>query len=195
MILAYLILAHMLGDFILQPTKLVIWKMNSKWGTLTHVLVHFIVSLIVLFPFILNGHYLLISLAAFINFVHFWIDEGKINYDLKHDEKVRPFLLDQLMHLITILFAYSMVYSTNFTLPNTAFNNYYTDLTLINFVTLAIFTTTVLDIYHFQKKREKNPKTKFKFNTLEMLKRLGVLAVVYGLFVLIQIFVTSNLIT
>ncbi|MBI5754436.1 DUF3307 domain-containing protein, partial [Candidatus Peregrinibacteria bacterium] len=109
MILGYLIFAHLLGDFIFQPNRLVLWKIKSKCGILTHVIVHFILNLLILSPFIWNGHYWVIAAAFLICFAHFWIDEIKISYDLKHDKKVIPFLIDQLMHLLTILLVYFFI--------------------------------------------------------------------------------------
>ena len=83
MILAYLILAHLLGDFIFQPTKLVKWKMKSKKGLFVHSLVHFVVTSVILIPFLINGYLWLLIVAFAIAFLHFFIDAAKVKYGLK----------------------------------------------------------------------------------------------------------------
>lgn len=109
MIFAHLIIAHLLGDFPFQPAKLVEWKIKSKWGTLVHVVIHAIVGTIILLPFILNGAYELIYVILGVNAVHFFIDNAKINYALTNDTKIKPFILDQVLHIIVIYIAYLFV--------------------------------------------------------------------------------------
>lgn len=184
MILAYLILAHLLGDFIFQPSKLVLWKMKSKKGILVHVLVHFVLSSILLIPYLINGHLWLLIVAFGLSFVHFWIDEAKINFDLKNDEKVLPFLLDQLMHLLTIIVAYSLIQGFTINLPNTAFYKVYLDVRLTAFLTFIVFVTTVVEIFHFTRAREKHGATKLKIDTNKMLTRVIIFTVIYGAFII-----------
>ncbi len=109
MILSYFILAHLLGDFVFQPTRLVLWKIKSNKGVFVHAFIHFVINLLILMPIIINGYFWLIYIIFGISFLHFWIDKEKINYDLKHDKKVRPFIIDQLLHLLTILLAYFFI--------------------------------------------------------------------------------------
>jgi len=186
MILAYLILAHLLGDFVFQPSKLVKWKMESKVGTLVHASVHLIIGLLVLSPFILKGYYSLILVLLFVNVIHFFIDEGKINYDLKHDEKVKPFLLDQLVHFVVILTGVILVSDIRFILPNTLFHRLYTDIRIINFASFVIFITSVIEIYNFQISREKDKKVKIRFNGKAMKKRALIFTLLYFSFMIIS---------
>jgi hypothetical protein len=106
MILLYLILSHLIGDFVLQPNKLVHWKIKSKKGAFVHVLIHFIVNLLIFLPFLIKGYLWLIVVFFFMSFIHFWIDEVKIKYDLKYDKKVKAFILDQFLHLLIVFIAY-----------------------------------------------------------------------------------------
>lgn len=151
MILPYLIIAHLISDFLLQPKKLVDWKIKSKWGTFVHVLIHTAVGFIVLSPFLINGYYQLIYVILGINFMHFWIDEAKINYALTHDNKVKPFLIDQLLHFIVLLIAYFTVLNIKFTLPQTKFYELYTAPKTIAIIFIVILFATALNILRFRK--------------------------------------------
>lgn len=186
MILGYLIFAHLLGDFIFQPNRLVLWKIKSKFGVLTHVFVHFLLNILVLLPFIINGHYWLIFTVFIICFAHFWIDQAKISYDLKHDKKVMPFLIDQLMHLLTILLVYFFVQNTALTLPEGSFYSIYSDIRLVIFLSFLILCSSTIEIYHFQKIREKKHDATLKLNAKEMAMRITVFTLIYILFMVLS---------
>jgi Protein of unknown function (DUF3307) len=151
MILSYLILAHLISDFLLQPKNLVDWKIKSKWGTLVHVLIHAVIGFAVLFPFIINGYTQLIYLILGVNFMHFWIDEAKINYALTHDGKAKPFIIDQLLHFIVLVIAYLVVINTEFVLPSTQFNDLYVAPKTITIALVVVLLATVLNIMRFRK--------------------------------------------
>lgn len=189
MILAYLILSHLIGDFILQPTKLVLWKMKSKSGVFVHACVHFIVTLLILLPLILLGNLWLMLIALIISFSHFCIDQTKINYDIKHDKKVLPFLFDQLMHLFTILICYFFIREIPFERPSTSFFAIYSDLRLTIFLTALILVSKVVEIYNFQAQREKNKNARLKINTDKMLNRIIVMTFLYGLLMILSFYV------
>jgi len=192
MILTYLILAHLLGDFIFQPKKLVIWKMRSKWGTFVHALVHLIINVAILLPFILAGEYWLLYTVTALTFTHFWIDEAKINYDLKHDNKVRPFIIDQLLHLLTILLAYFFMGELTINLPEGQFFKIFSDIRIINLISFLIFSTTVIEIFRFQKEREHNKKALFHFDANSMLNRMIGFTIIYGIFMFLAIYAFSK---
>lgn len=196
MILGYLMFAHLLGDFIFQPTSLVHWKMKSKNGVFVHVLIHFMISALVIMPFIINGYVWLLGIVAFISFTHFWIDQAKINYDLKHDQKVKPFIIDQLLHLLTLLVIYFFIADIPFRLPSTYFYQLYSDANIIIFLSLIVFVSTVIEIYRFQQQREKNAKAQLKINSARVLTRITVFTLLYIVFMLIGFYargVTASL--
>jgi len=151
MILAYLVLAHLLSDFLLQPTRLVVWKIKSKKGTLVHSFIHTIVALVILTPFLINGYYQLIYVVLGINFIHFWIDEAKINYALKHDNKVKPFVIDQILHLFIIIIAFLFVKNTDFHLPDTQFYQIYTDPKTITIALVLVLAITIIGVFRLRK--------------------------------------------
>ena len=191
MIFGYLVLAHLIADFILQPTKLVKWKMKSVWGTLIHVSIHFTVNLILLLPIILNGYLWLILIILGICTIHFFIDLAKINYALRHDQKVHPFILDQLLHLLTILVADFFLSTHTFILPAKTFYQIYTNTNLIIFLSFLVVVTTVIDVFNFQKRRERNSKARLKFSSTQILTRIIVFTIIYSFFLLLTFFLPS----
>ena len=186
--LLYLIFAHLLGDFILQPSKLVLWKSKSIKGTFVHASIHFLVTVLVLLPFIINGYTELIFIAFGLAFVHFWIDEAKINYDLKHDKKVYPFLVDQFMHLITITGAYLMIRHIQFELPVGKFYAIYGEPKLIMFLAFLVIVTTVMEVYHLQRERERNRFIKMRVNSEKMLSRIIIFSILYSIFFVLNFY-------
>jgi len=191
MILAYLILAHLLGDFIFQPESLVKYKMRTYKGILIHVFIHFIVNILVLLPFLLNGYFWLIYVIIWICFAHYWIDYLKINYDLHHDKKVQPFIVDQLLHLLTLLLSYFFVGNTQLFLQVTNwFYNFYTNIYIILFFSFLVFVTTVIEIYNFQKNREHNSKAKYKIRSQDITNRIIVFTLVYLFFTFLSYYST-----
>lgn len=192
MLLGYLILAHLLGDFVFQPNKLVSWKIKSKWGILVHVLVHFVLNLIILAPFLVNGYYWLILVAFLLCFAHFWIDHIKISYDLKHDKKVAPFLLDQLMHLVAILSAFYLTRNINLTLPDAQFYEIYGNIHLMILVNFLILSSAVIEIYRFQTEREKKEKAILKIHTSEMLIRIFAILLIFAVLMVLSFYARGN---
>ena len=186
MILGYLILAHLLADFVLQPSKLVLWKIRSKYGVFVHVLVHFVINIIVLLPFILNGYYWPIAAAFVICFAHFWIDQAKISYDLSHDKKVMAFLTDQLIHLLTIMLVYFFVQNLALSLPVSGFYSIYSDIRIVIFFSFLILCSSAVEIYHFQKVREKKRDAMLKLHPRNIALRIFVFTLIYILFMILS---------
>jgi len=101
MITTYLIISHLISDFILQPKGLVQWKMKSMLGTLVHVLIVSLVSIIVLYPYI--NYYQFWIVILIIGIVHFFTDQAKINIELKSDPSDIPFIADQGIHYLSLI--------------------------------------------------------------------------------------------
>ena len=98
MIFIQLILAHLLGDFILQPNSWVAEKedkkLNSKYLYL-HVLIHTVLSLIFLWDLQLWW------VAVLVGITHFMIDAAKLIFQNVKTKK-RWFFIDQLLHVLVI---------------------------------------------------------------------------------------------
>jgi hypothetical protein len=98
-ILIKLILAHFIGDFLLQPTAWVkekeVKKVKSKY-LYAHILIHGLLVLLLLWDF----NYWLLALLLMIS--HGFIDIIKL-YAQKEANKSNWFLMDQILHMISIL--------------------------------------------------------------------------------------------
>lgn len=193
MILPYLILSHLLGDFVLQPSWMVKWKMRNIWGVIVHVLVHFILMVLILLPFMINGEIEIIYPIIIVAIIHFIIDRSKISYDLKHDSKVKPFVIDQLLHIFTIIFATVLFSDISPNFPHNNFYKIYLNPNVLYFIAILIFITEVIEIYKFQLEREKNSKAKLKLNSKNISIRVAVFTILYLIFMLLSF--ASNYLT
>lgn len=184
MFFTHLLLAHLIGDFILQPTRLVQWKIKSRWGTLVHVLIHAALMFILLMPYIIYSALAIIITIFTITALHFLIDETKISYDLQHDKKVMPFVLDQIFHTAVIIGAYFLLKDWLPAFPETVFHQIYNNGNILNFLLLMIFSTQFIEIYRFQKKREKNRNAILRISSPEITKRIVIITIMYIVFMI-----------
>ena len=100
MLFLKLILAHILGDFVLQSNNWVEKRKNNVIYLLLHVFVHLLVLVLLLLPD-LRSYWLLI---LFIVISHLAIDSFKIWLEKKANLKpIVLFVGDQLLHFIVIL--------------------------------------------------------------------------------------------
>ena len=98
MIIIKLILAHLLGDFIFQPTSWVQDKEAKKAASFylyIHVLIHFILSMLLLWDWHLWW------VAAIVAGTHYAIDLLKLSFQ-KPENKRLWFFADQMLHLLVI---------------------------------------------------------------------------------------------
>lgn len=99
MIFIPLILAHLLGDFLLQPNSWVADKERKKLGSIylyLHVLIHMVLVMIVLWDFNLWW------IAAIIGVTHFIIDGMKLLFQTSKTKRTW-FFADQLLHVSVIV--------------------------------------------------------------------------------------------
>lgn len=104
-----LFIAHIIGDFLLQPKWMVDMKQRGFRGIFVHATVHAIVMLALIFPKNIAVLLCIIGIAA----VHGLIDQLKINYGKRHSPFSIPFLLDQVMHLLVLMLASAFFPFTN----------------------------------------------------------------------------------
>jgi len=98
MIFIKLILAHLLGDFILQPDSWVADKESKKLKSIylyIHVLIHTALSLVFLWDIQLWW------VAALVGISHFIIDAAKLSFQTIQNKK-SWFFIDQALHLLVI---------------------------------------------------------------------------------------------
>ncbi|TDT45527.1 uncharacterized protein DUF3307 [Maribacter spongiicola] len=102
-----LVLAHLIGDFVLQPTRWVLHKQSNKITSkflYVHVLLHF--ALYMLFLWDLS----LWAIALVVTVAHFGIDVLKLYTNTLFKNKSIPFFIDQLLHILVI---YSCAFYTD----------------------------------------------------------------------------------
>lgn len=130
-ILIKLLFAHLIGDFVLQSKTWIVDKEKNKIQSsklYLHALMHGLLVLIVLWAF----HLWYIALLLMI--VHGIIDVVKL-YAQKETTKTHWFLIDQLLHIISIITIWIIFFRSNFDL-----------IFWINNDNLWIFATAILII-------------------------------------------------
>lgn len=136
-VLIKLLLAHFIGDFLLQPKSWVAGKEQRKARSLKlylHLLVHGILSALLLWDF--NRWPLVLSLMA----LHGVIDLLKL-YAQKGGSRVRWFLLDQSLHIASILLLWFL-----FLRPEVNLAPLFNDISLWIYAAALMFITTVSGI-------------------------------------------------
>ena len=94
-----LLLAHLLGDFLLQPDSWVREKEQKKYKSLKlylHGLIHFLLI------WILTWQYAIIPVALLIAISHIIIDAVKLEWQNERTKRIW-FFVDQLLHLIVLI--------------------------------------------------------------------------------------------
>jgi hypothetical protein len=135
MIFIKLILAHLLGDFILQPNSWVADKENRKLKSkylYFHVLIHAVLSLIFLWDLKLWW------VAALVGISHFIIDACKLTFQNAKTKK-NWFFIDQFLHVLVI--AGVSFYFNEFTIE------FFKNQEFLKIVMAALFLTTPASIF------------------------------------------------
>lgn len=133
-ILLKLILAHLIGDFVLQ-SKMWVEKKEQKKGQsiilYLHALIHGLLVLLLLWDITYW------SLALTVTLIHGAIDAMKL-YAQRENNKTRWFLIDQALHLVSII-AIWMIWIK----PDIDFHELALQPTVWIFVTALLFITSV----------------------------------------------------
>jgi hypothetical protein len=144
MILIPLILAHLLGDFLLQPNSWVADKERKKTRSIylyLHVFIHFILAFIFLWD--LN----LWWIAATVAVTHFIIDAVKLHFQTSKTKR-SWFFIDQLLHILVIALL-SLLYFPYFTWDDFFNTENLKIITAIVFLTVpsSIIIKTLISIW------------------------------------------------
>lgn len=133
-ILIKLFIAHMLGDFLLQPKKWVVEKEKRKIKSIkfyVHILAHGLLILLVLW----NLNYWL--LALMLMFLHGIIDLIKL-YSQTENSKSKWFFIDQGLHILSIIVLWIVCFNPELNLilwfENTSFWIYTIAILCVTFV-------------------------------------------------------------
>lgn len=159
--IAKLLLAHLVSDFLLQPNQLIKFKNKSVWGVFIHAFIVFSTASLVLLPFLDN--YLNWFVLIILSSVHFLQDKCKIVIDKKTSSGyVKHFLYDQVGHLLMIVLAGFYLEYLNAEKITLLFNNASLNWYTGNFWALGLSFLIIMvpawDIFLFQFKRYSNPE-------------------------------------
>lgn len=94
-----LFLAHLIGDFVLQPNKWVLHKEKNKAASkylYFHVLIHLVATMLLLWDL----SYWKIALIIVVS--HYLIDLIKLYTNPLFENKAIPFFIDQVLHVIVL---------------------------------------------------------------------------------------------
>lgn len=150
MITSYLILSHLLADFILQPGKLIRWKTKSPVGVLFHVGVFFLVAILFLIPYI--EYWQTWAVIGGISVIHYISDQTKVYVESKRDTFPMPFITDQAVHLFSLVVGGYIISAQSFEADKGWFyENIYHNWTVWAIAALIIFIVYIIDIIFFQK--------------------------------------------
>ncbi|KKQ70634.1 MAG: hypothetical protein UT33_C0014G0003 [Candidatus Peregrinibacteria bacterium GW2011_GWC2_39_14] len=183
MVILYLILAHLIADFMLQPSKLVKWKSESVKGVIVHAGIHVVVTLILILPYL---NLATVGIVLLLGAVHAFIDRTKIDISLKSDKFVRYFILDQLVHFVTIILAGLAISSLKSgEIMYNFIPSIYSDPYFVIFLILGVFLSYTMEIYNYTVLMQHQAFGKAKFHYGNMVLRILALAVVYAIFVVV----------
>lgn len=131
-LLIRLILAHLIGDFALQPRAWVEEKETKKAKSIKlylHALIHGALALLLLWDFSCW------PLAAVVAVLHLVIDTIKL-YSQKEENKTKWFFIDQALHIVSILLLLFVWFSPQIDLSSISLNpNLWVYITAILFIT------------------------------------------------------------
>lgn len=144
MIFFNLILAHLLGDFILQPNSWVADKEKKKGRSIylfLHVLIHIALTMLFLWDFNLWW------IALIVGVSHLLIDVTKLSFQTAKTKRIW-FFIDQIAHILVIV-ALSLFYFPYFKLEDFFNRESLKIVTAIVFLTVpsSIFIKTIISIW------------------------------------------------
>ncbi len=149
-----LLLAHILGDFTFQTSKMIRMKRIKKKGLrykalLCHIVIHFLLLALLLFDFKYWAGFLLIITS------HFIIDLLKLRWeDKKKLNKTALFFIDQALHLLIIA---SVVYFYSpFKIPYQAINSPNNLLLVVSLISVTYVVGVMIKVLMSKWKPEEN---------------------------------------
>jgi hypothetical protein len=175
----YLILGHMVADFVLQPFKLIRWKFRSRHGIFLHSTIHLLVYLLLFLPYLPNLTVFLSVLAVAGS--HFVIDSLKIDTEKKGGRYHLYFFADQAVHLATMLAGgWIMAGQQVREFYGETFKAVYGNPYVLSGLILLFFSTYAVEMYRYQFRRERKNDEPFVPDYAAMLKRAVVFAAVFA---------------
>lgn len=188
----YLIFGHLVADFVLQPNELIKWKFRSWQGIFFHAVIHFLVNLLLFFPYLPDITVFLAILG--VSLAHFVIDYVKIRVEKKGRRFSLYFLADQLAHLFVMIAAGLILagFQPHFAVMG-VFSILYENSYILAALTILILCTFFTELLLFQRKRERSPAAVFKPDYGAMLKRAVIFTLIYAVFMIFGVYKVAAL--
>ncbi|GAA3653927.1 DUF3307 domain-containing protein [Flavivirga jejuensis] len=170
MILLKLLLAHLIGDFFLQPQKWVEEKEEKKLKSpklYFHILIHVILTIILLWDISLW------PIVLIIGFSHLIIDALKLVFQKKKTKRLF-FFIDQLLHILVIIGCYFFYLDTTFHLESFITENNLLLLTSLLFLTIpaSIIMKTIFLKWNISELTKNNQSLKDAGKYIGILERI-----------------------
>lgn len=140
-VITKLLVAHFIGDFIIQPSKWVIDKENRKLSSkflYIHILAHGILTLLLLWD--LDFWYVPILILS----QHLMIDIVKIFFQKEKNKQVW-FFLDQSMHFLSIFIIWYLCYKPDLNIFNEIINKQYFWTYLLAYIFITSVSGVVIN--------------------------------------------------
>lgn len=165
-----LILAHLIGDFFLQPKK---WVKDKEKKTIKSVWLYVHIAVHIALMFILLWDLTYTSLILAIGFSHLIIDGLKLILQRKKTKRLF-FFIDQLLHLIAIFAFVILLYPEDITFTFTLNSNLLLLTICIAFLTLptSIIMRTIFSKWNLSKLTKPNESLKDAGKYIGILERL-----------------------
>jgi len=176
MILVKLILAHLIGDFFLQPRSWVENKIKKTWRSpalYIHVLIH------ILLIFLLFGDMSVWMPALIIGFSHYLIDGLKVSFQTD-DNQAFLFGVDQFLHVIVLILVWINFWDVTPTLVQPDY--FLVLLTGALFLTLpsSVIMQKVMSRWNVEIDEENSKSLQGAGNYIGMLERLMIYIAILG---------------
>lgn len=154
----HLILAHFLADYPLQSNRLVAYKTKHFSGIVLHSLTHVLTSIVLGFPFLLQGRFWMALAVVFLT--HNLIDKTKlwVQRRFKRMNSFIFYVLDQIAHL-AVIYITAMVWLKNL-LPDFggAWFRWYANESVVAFWLALILATYFYDVSRWTYRNAKKPQ-------------------------------------
>ncbi|SFN76042.1 Protein of unknown function [Bizionia echini] len=169
-LLLKLILAHLIGDFILQPKSWVKSKEKRKLKSpklYLHVAIH--MALLLVFVWDISYWPLLLTLT----FLHLIIDAIKLIFQTKKSKR-QWFFIDQILHIVSIFLTYYLYTNTTFTIFEIPTESALLLLTCLLFLTkpVSIIMQAIFSKWNIEKLTKGNESLKDAGQYIGILERL-----------------------
>jgi len=171
-LLVKLILAHIIGDFILQPLSWVEEKKRKKLKSpklYFHIAIHFTLLFLVLYDLSLW------PIIVFIGVSHFVIDAIKLSFQ-KEETKRFWFFLDQILHLTAIIMAILLFTKCHFNIQDYLTEHNLLLMTCVLFLTqpVSIIMKVIFSKWNIEELTKDNQSLKDAGKYIGILERLMV---------------------